>query len=257
MTSRVEPLIDFPTVKGLDDGRCTCWLEAFYASQRAPRGVPAEKPQEKRVATGLIDKLGMSTGRARTAVQQSRTPDNTQLIELRSRLVAIGAMCDEHREAIARLDEREARTIKQREQRLKHVRSMQREREGLIAKQDNRGWFARTLKPNEYAAQIAECDAIIARNMKQADQLGEQARTLREEALQHHGQCEQLSLEASRIEAAIKAHEHAGQVGSARDAVSLSERISLQQRMQQGHRSSYEDGPQQPVNGIETDNYLE
>ena len=232
-------------------------LEAFYASQREQRDVPVAKRQEKRVATGLIDKLGMSTGHAPTAPQQSRMPDNTQLIELRSRLVAIGAMRDEHREAIARLDEQEAHTIKQREQRMKHVRSMQRKRQGLIAKQDNRGWFARTLKPNEYAAEIAECDVIIARNMKQADQLSEQAHTLREEALQHHGQLEQLSQEASRIEAAIKAHERTGQVGSSRDAVSLSERISLQQRMQQGRRSSYENGPQQPVKSSETDHYLE
>lgn len=232
-------------------------LEAFYASQRAPRDVPAEKPQEKRVATGLIDKLGMSTGRACTAPQQPRTPDDTQLIELRNRVAAIRAMCDEHREAIAQLDEQETRTIKQREQRMRHVRSMQRKRQDLIAKQDNRGWFARTLKPNEYAAEIAECDAIIAGNMKQADQLGEQAHTLREEASRHHGQLEQLSQEASRIEAAIKAHERTGQVGSSRDAVSLSERISLQQRMQQGRRSSYENGPQQPVKSSETDHYLE
>ena len=108
---------------------------------------------------------------------------------------------------------------------MKHVRSMQRERQDLIAKQDNRGWFARTLKPNEYAAQIAECDAIIAGNMKQADQLSEQAHTLREEASQHRGQLEQLHQEASRLEAVIKAHERTGQAGSARDAVSLSERF--------------------------------
>ena len=93
--------------------------------------------------------------------------------------------------------------------------------------------------------------------MKQADRFGDQAHTLREEALKRHGQLGQLSQEASRIEAVIKAHEHAGQVGSTRDAVSLSERISLQQRMQRGNRFSYENGPQQPVNGIEPDSYLE